>query len=238
MSACVYVITHMPSGREYVGSARYGIAARWAAHVSSSKGMTRGSPLGRLIASDGPVAFSMVEIAQYDTVAEARIAEVQTMRSRSSFWPRGLNVTPDANSSYRKHLREERQRAFEIAMQRVRAASLHGLTTGDLSDEDNVRQADHELKRATTDAQLADWARRWGECAVERLHAVVTVEEEAQADAQEDIEAAEGAACELEREKGELEDKYFALRKAADAVFSALPMQPTDAELNALEALL
>lgn len=211
MSACVYVITHMPSGREYVGSARYGIAARWAAHVSSSKGMTRGSPLGRLIASDGPVAFSMVEIAQYDTVAEARIAEVQTMRSRSSFWPRGLNVTPDANSSYRKHLREERQRAFEIAMQRVRAASLHGLTTGDLSDEDNVRQADHELKRATTDAQLADWARRWGECAVKRLHKMSDIDEA-------DVTALAAA----EQELTALENKHTLVTDAAERLIKVL----------------
>lgn len=47
--------------------------------------------------------------------------------------------------------------------------SLHGTTLGDLSDAENVRQAEHELSRATTDAALADWARRWGDAIIYRL---------------------------------------------------------------------
>lgn len=98
----------------------------------------------------------------------------------------------------------------DIASRTV-ARSLHGLTNGDLSDEDNIRQADHELKRATTDAQLADWARRWGECAVKRLHKMSDIDEA-------DVTALAAA----EQELTALENKHTLVTDAAERLIKVL----------------
>ena len=42
------------------------------------------------------------------------------------------------------------------------------LTRFDLSDEENVRQAEFELRRCATDFDYARWARLWGEAALDR----------------------------------------------------------------------
>lgn len=90
--------------------------------------------------------------------------------------------------------------------------SLHGQTLGDLSDEQNIQQADHELRRAITDAALADWARRWGECAVRRCRELVGKDD----DAADDLREAEADALRAETKLAELELAAEALIKALD----------------------
>lgn len=92
--------------------------------------------------------------------------------------------------------------------------SAHGTTLGNLSDEDNIRQADHELKRATNDAALADWARRWGECAVERMYAAAEIE----ADGEERERGHREAIAEGDREIENLTETVNSLRKGIKAV--------------------
>lgn len=115
--------------------------------------------------------------------------------------------------------------------------SVHGTTIGDLSDEDNVRQTDHELKRATTDAALADWARRWGECAVERMRAVAEIE----ADGEERERDHREALAERDREIENLTETVEALKIAGRAVCDAFDCEDPDVlpiKISALEALL
>lgn len=212
MSACVYVITHLPSGKEYVGSASYGVAARWAAHISSSKGQNAKAPLGSLIVRDGPDAFSAVEVAQFETIEAARIAEVETMRSRKSFWPAGLNVTPDAQSLYRKHLGEERRRAFVMTAQHTRTQSLHNTTLGDLSDEDNVRQFEHELRGATTAGAALALTQKWGDSVLDRLRETAGED----FDASENLKDAEAKCVRLETKIAEVSGAAEALIKVLD----------------------
>jgi len=50
------------------------------------------------------------------------------------------------------------------------------LTRQDLSDEENLTEARWELQRATDDAAMAAWARKWGEsslAAMDDLHAEI-----------------------------------------------------------------
>lgn len=97
---------------------------------------------------------------------------------------------------------------------RTVARSLHGTTMGDLSDIERVKDAEHELRRAATDAALADWARRWGGCALERLHHVAD-EEFANED---DLEGAEEECTRLETKNAEIRVAAETLIKVCDDI--------------------
>ena len=60
----------------------------------------------------------------------------------------------------------ERRTLYEGA----KKAARYSPSDIDLAHPHNVIQAQHELQRATTDAQFATWARKWGERAIDRIH--------------------------------------------------------------------
>lgn len=54
----------------------------------------------------------------------------------------------------------------------------HHLTRFDLSIDENVRQAEFELRRCSTDFDFSRWARQWGEGAISRLRAIDAIPSE------------------------------------------------------------
>lgn len=90
--------------------------------------------------------------------------------------------------------------------------SVANLTMGDLSDQENVKTCEHELRRATSDASLADWARRWGEAVMARLHDRAGRDEE---DA-EDLAKAEKEIDRVEALNATLSDATDTLIKVVD----------------------
>lgn len=122
---------------------------------------------------------------------------------------------------------------------RTVARSLHGTTMGDLSDIEHVKDAEHELRRATTDAALADWARRWGDSwiALGHLDALETAREEVS----DEIRTLEDDRNYSAGEADAAKDKLYAIKQAAKAVLKAISdteVQRLDAELSELQELL
>ena len=118
---------------------------------------------------------------------------------------------------------------LELTSAKPCISPLHGTTNGDLSDEENVRQAEHELHRAETDAALADWTRRWGESAVARCYAAAGIED----GAADDLARAEADATKAEEDLAEI-------KQAADALVSILDEEVPDQSpklMNAIAAL-
>lgn len=107
------------------------------------------------------------------------------------------------------------------------AVSLHNTTAGDLSDIEHVKDAEHEYRRAMTDAALADWARRWGLSVIHRLHMVDEMENDA-----EDVKR------DHKTEVADMERDYDRLHSAAKQAVTVYPRGPvSDALDRALEIL-
>lgn len=72
--AFVYSITHLATGREYIGVTSRTLERRWREHVSKS-GQPKKTHVGRALRKYGPDAFAMREEAVLPTFDEAKIAE-------------------------------------------------------------------------------------------------------------------------------------------------------------------
>jgi hypothetical protein len=81
----------------------------------------------------------------------------------------------------------------------------------DLSDVEAVKDADHELRRATTDADLAGWARKWGGASMHALLSPVSRDDIEDSDeyreVSDDLTALENTT------KGAIEDLENALKR-------------------------
>lgn len=139
----------------------------------------------------------------------------------------------------------EIDRTLELAVAGYDAASsvavksLHNTTAGDLSDIERVKDAEHEFRRATTDAALADWARRWGESWIALGH--LDEMDIARADVADELREAEDDAGQARAEADEAKDELYELKTAARVVINAVSdaeAQRLETELDALQELL
>lgn len=119
---------------------------------------------------------------------------------------------------------------YEATVARPVVRSLANLTLGDMSDEENVKNAEYELGRATTDAMLADWARRWGRACVERCRDVAGREESES----EALEALEKEMAGTEQQLRDVSAAGSTLIKALDSAYDKHPEMVTRA-IAALE---
>lgn len=94
-------------------------------------------------------------------------------------------------------------------------------TAGDLSDEENIKQCEYELRRLTG----ADWAAKWGEAILTGLRSAADAREDAREDVKEEIGTANEASREAAKEADELrtelretEALYNKLYAAAEVV--------------------
>jgi hypothetical protein len=94
------------------------------------------------------------------------------------------------------------------------------LTRLDLSDEENIKDAAHQLARCRDDFQFAAWARRWGEPLVQRAQ---------DAGPGEALDEATEAANEAEAKFRKLHDVAEAVIKEFDAAAADLPDEPINA---------
>lgn len=95
----------------------------------------------------------------------------------------------------------------------------------DLSQEDIVRDAEAQLHRASSDADLARWARVWGDPVISRLHETADHEDLSE-------EAGKDAAA-----RAEVEELEKAIKAAADEIRAALD-GPADAVAATIAAAL
>lgn len=106
----IYVITHVPTGREYVGCTIHGAQARWNQHV----GARHVSPgfLHQAMRQFGIDQFVVAVITQVHERDNPHARERAEMCARNSFWPNGFN----------KH-------QWTLASKEERAASVYGNPT-------------------------------------------------------------------------------------------------------------
>jgi group I intron endonuclease len=89
MSAIVYVIRHLATKREYVGTTVHH-ERRWREHLMH---VDPNSHIQRSIRKYGRDSFSFEVLSEHDDQLAARAAEIETIRSRGSRWPNGFNHT-------------------------------------------------------------------------------------------------------------------------------------------------
>lgn len=115
--------------------------------------------------------------------------------------------------------------ASPIARTADRGSAPHGVTDLarlDLSDEENVKDAAHELRRCASDHDFAQWARRWGEVAIRRASDVAG---QAHDVSQDDLDEAEADA---ERAEDRAVELSSAISAAVEAIDKALEDAPDD----------
>ena len=104
-------------------------------------------------------------------------------------------------------------------------------TMTDLSDIERVKDAEHEFRRATTDAALADWARRWGESWIALGHATEGWDPTVTADM---LEQVENDRDNTEARYSELQDIAGQVIKVLDGAYDTHPKE-VETALAALE---
>lgn len=87
--ATIYMITHIATGRAYVGMTRGPLQRRWRGHVSAARRPK--TPIQQAIHDHGAEAFSL-EVISVVAYAEGNRRERAEMMSRNTFLPNGYNV--------------------------------------------------------------------------------------------------------------------------------------------------
>lgn len=88
MRWCVYKITHIPSGRLYVGMTGLDLIVRLHMHFVS---MNDGSAMHSLMKRDGWGAFEIVELERFEEKSHALAAERDRIRNTPTYFPHGFN---------------------------------------------------------------------------------------------------------------------------------------------------
>jgi hypothetical protein len=92
--ACIYVVTHRPSGMQYVGQTMVPIETRWREHIEASCSAAPDGPsLQSAIRRDGPDAFLIEEVAKTKTFFHTNTVEREWIKKLGTKVPRGFNLT-------------------------------------------------------------------------------------------------------------------------------------------------
>lgn len=119
----VYVITHIASGRKYVGQSKHP-RRRWWLHVGNARaGMN--APLHRAIRLYGPQAFKLEPVAQFGTLTEALIEEARLIEALHSYVGEGgLNgnrgeASPGPDRASKERTKRDNELHWLILQQRI-----------------------------------------------------------------------------------------------------------------------
>lgn len=96
----VYMVTHVPTGRAYVGVTGRPLHQRWKDHLRDAANGGAVTLLGAAIAEHGEEEFRLETIVMVSARA-ATARERAEMEDRDTFFPKGFNRLPGATSRVR-----------------------------------------------------------------------------------------------------------------------------------------
>lgn len=152
LTGSIYVVTHVESGRRYVGQTIHPVAYRWKHHVAGAlNGRSHCRYLASAIRKHGTEAFTvetvqLIEAASKDELAtRLDAAEIEWIARLASLAPSGFNLAVGGQGKGRGHTEETRRRLSELQLGRKRGpmSSEHRakLRARPISDETRARQS-------------------------------------------------------------------------------------------------